>query len=142
MTHDRRLAQSRVAEAALTAFVGAGLLWLLSQPPQLGTSGWTAALLALLLGATAAVSAWQYRVMDEFRRARLLRAWALAGYTGFLAQTGVIVWGFLAWRGAPHPPGPVRLTFGLAELYLPWLVTLATFALVTAFFYWRDVRGA
>ncbi|MBB5235138.1 hypothetical protein [Deinococcus budaensis] len=134
-SRERRLARSRRAEvvAGVLALVGFPLviLWPTLLPAYLGAF--------LLL--TAALTLWQYRVMDEFRRARFLKAWAAAGVAGLTALTGLIVWALvlLAPRGGPGLS--VAVSLPLWGLYLPWLAMLAAFFAVTAYLYRRDTRG-
>ena len=119
MPRERRLARARRGEAVATVLAVLGLP------------------LGLLLG----LMFWQYRVMDEFRRARCLRAWAAAGAVGLTAMTAPIVWALallapLRETRATLPTVPLPLW----ALYLPWLAMLVTFFGGTAFLYRRDTR--
>lgn len=145
MTGDRRLNRTRWVEAELTVLALAVFLWLSRQlPVGPGASSGAALLLVLVLLGTVAVNVWQYRVMDEFRRERMQKTWAITGYAGFLAVTGLIVWRVLTWPGLGLPPALARttpLTFTLLDLYLPWTAMAVTLLVSTAFLYWRDVRS-
>ena len=145
MTRDRRLNRTRWVEAALTVLALAVFLWLSRQlPVGPGASSGAALLLVLVLLGTVAVNVWQYRVMDEFRRERMQKTWALSGYAGFVALTALIVWRTLTWPGLGLPEAAAQatpLTFSLAELYLPWIAMTLTLLLSTAWLYWRDVRS-
>lgn len=145
MTRDRKLNRTRWVEAALTVLAAAGFLWLARQLPVGPAASRGAALfLSVLLLGTAAVSVWQYRVMDEFRRERMQKTWALSGYSGFAVLTALIVWRTLTWPGLGLPKALAQatpLTFSLAELYLPWVAMTLTLLLSTAWLYWRDARG-
>lgn len=134
-SRERRLSRARWGEVAL------GGLALIGLPPVFLWPTLLPAYLGFLTLSTLAVMFWQYRLMDEFRRARYLRAWAAAGAVGLTGVTGLIVWAVvpLASRGGPGLSVPVSIP--LWGLYLPWLAMLAAFFVVTAYLYRRDTRG-
>lgn len=139
MNRERKLTRARWAEAAFTVLAVLALVGLVLRP----------ALLPLFLGVftlgTLALMGWQYRLMDEFRRARYLMAWAATGATGFAAVTGLIVWAVFNPARPEGSPGAVpglQFTLSLWALYVPWTVMLAAFLGVTAYLYHRDVVSA
>lgn len=132
---ERHLSRARWAEVAATVLAVLGIplvvVWPAILPAYLGAFALSAVVLTL----------WQYRVMDEFRRARFLKAWAAAGVAGLACTGGLIVWAvlLLAPRGGPGLSVPVSLP--LWGLYLPFLAMLAAFFGGTAYLYRRDTRG-
>lgn len=131
---ERKLTRARWAEGVFTVLAGVAVLGLVLRP----------ALLPHFLGVftllTLALMGWQYRLMDEFRRARYLRAWASTGASGLTAVTGVILWAvFEGHPGSPLPVSGAPITVSLWALYVPWTAMLVTFFGVTAYLYRRDV---
>lgn len=135
VSRERRLSRARWAEVAATALAVLGIplvaVWPTLLPAYLGAFALSAGGLTL----------WQYRVMDEFRRTRFLKAWAAAGVAGLAFTGGLIVWAvlLLAPQGGPGLSVPVSLP--LWGLYLPFLAMLVTFFGVTAYLYRRDAGG-
>lgn len=146
LTRDRQLRRTRRAEAALTALVFVALLLVGQRPDWIARYGpWITGGLLGLLALGTGITVWQYRVMDEFRRVRLLKAWALAGIVSFLVMTGLIAWAAVGWAGHGQPAALARNvpppTFTLTDLYIPWAAALAAYLLTTAFLYVRDQRS-
>ena len=146
LTRDRQLKRTRWAEAVLTVVAFAGLLLLGTQPGWIFRyAPWITGSLLGLLALGTGITVWQYRVMDEFRRARLLKAWAVSGGVSFLVLTGLIAWAAVGWAGHGLPAGLARdvppPTFTLTDLYIPWTAALAAYLLTTAFLYLRDQRS-
>jgi len=131
---ERKLTRARWAEGVFTVLAGVAVLGLVLRPALLPLFLATFTLLTL------ALMGWQYRLMDEFRRARYLRAWAATGAGGLTALTGVILWAvFHGHQGASLPAPGAPVTVSLWALYVPWTAMLMAFFGVTAYLYHRDV---
>lgn len=132
-SRERRLARTRWVEAGVSVLGGVGTVGVLLRPSLLPL------FLAVFFPLSLGLTVWQYRVMDEFRRVRLLKAWAAAGAAGLLALTGLIVWVAASSSGFAGPPETTpALPLSLWALYVPWGLVLATFFGVTAYLYRRD----
>ncbi|GHF72917.1 hypothetical protein [Deinococcus ficus] len=146
LTRDLQLKRTRWAEASLTLLVVALMVMVNSRPSVISQYGsWiTGSLLGVIL-LTTGVTLWQYRIMDEFRRARVLMAWAVSGGVSFVLLTGLIVRGAVGWSGHGLPAALARdvplPTFTLTDLYIPWTAALAAYLITTAFLYLRDQRS-
>jgi len=131
---ERRLSRARWGEVAATVLAVLGIplvaVWPTLLPVYLGAFALSAVVLTL----------WQYRVMDEFRRARFLKAWAAAGVAGLASTGGLAVWAVLLLAPQGGPGLSVRVAVPLWGLYLPLLAMLVTFFGVTAYLYRRDAR--
>jgi hypothetical protein len=134
-SRERRLSRARWGEFAAAALALLSLPLVFLRPTLLP------AYLGFFTLSLVWLTLWQYRLMDEFRRARFLKAWAAAGGAGLTCMTGLIVWAVvpLASRGGPGLAVPVSLP--LWGLYLPFLAMLAAFFGVTAYLYRRDTQG-
>ncbi|SMB94117.1 hypothetical protein [Deinococcus hopiensis] len=134
---DRKLTRARWAEAVFTVIAGLGVMGLALRPSLLPLFLTTFTLVTL------ALMGWQYRLMDEFRRARYLKAWAATGVTGFLTLTGLILWTALEWRRGAQATSPsFQVAPSVWALYVSWTTMLVTFFGATAYLYRRDVTPA
>ncbi|UQN05749.1 hypothetical protein [Deinococcus sp. QL22] len=133
---EHQMRRTQWVEIALTLLVLVGMAVLFRWP------AWIPLFLALMLPLALGLMLWQYRTMDEFRRARYLKAWAASGIMGTFALTGLLMWGVFSGLSpsfAKTPLPGVQLSVWL--LYIPWGLSLLTFYAVTAFLYRRDTGG-
>lgn len=134
-SRERRLSRARWGEVAATVLAVLGIplvvVWPTLLPAYLGA--FTLSMVGLTL--------WQYRLMDEFRRDRFLKAWAAAGVAGLTGMTGLILWAMFLLAPQAGPGLSVPVSLPRWSLYLPWLAMLAAFFVVTASLYRRDTQG-
>lgn len=126
---ERRLSRAKWGEVAATVLAVLGIPLVALWPPLLP------AYLGAFTLSVVGLTLWQYRLMDEFRRVRFLKAWAAAGIAG------LVVWAVLLLAPQGEAGLSVPLTLPLWGLYLPFLVMLAAFFGVTAYLYRRDTQG-
>lgn len=130
---ERQMRRTQWVEVALSLLTLVGMIVLFRFPT------WIPPFLALIAPLGLGLMLWQYRTMDEFRRARYLKAWAASGILGMVAMTGLIAWGFFGeLDGTSNSP---NIQVSVWWLYLPWGLSWLTFYAVTAFLYRRDTRG-
>ncbi|WP_157451090.1 hypothetical protein [Deinococcus puniceus] len=130
---ERQMRRTQWVEVAFSLLVFVGLIVLFQFPSRIPP------FLALMMPLTLGLMLWQYRTMDEFRRARYLKAWAASGIVGMTAMTGLIAWGVFGALDGSSIRNNVQLSVWL--LYIPWGISLFTFYAVTAFLYRRDTGG-
>ncbi|THF68609.1 hypothetical protein E7T06_15560 [Deinococcus sp. Arct2-2] len=133
---ERQMRRTQWVEIALTLLVLVGMAVLFRRP------AWIPLFVALIMPLALGLMLWQYRTMDEFRRARYLKAWAASGIVGTFALTGLLTWGVFSDFGAVLNSGSAPdLKLSVWLLYIPWGLSLLTFYAVTAFLYRRDTGG-
>ncbi len=131
-----KMRRTQWAEVGLSLVVLVGLIVLFQFPSRIPP------FLALMMPLALGLMLWQYRTMDEFRRARYLKAWAASGIMGTFALTGLLMWGVFSGL----TPSVVRTALAQVQisvwlLYIPWSISILTFYAVTAFLYRRDTHG-
>lgn len=95
-------------------------------------------LLCILL--SVALTGWQYRSMDEFKRQRFVKAWAVTGVFSFAPWTGGVLWrGFSTAK--PTPGQLPSLTLSFWQVYLVWASMFADHLCSVGYLYRRDPRG-